>query len=144
LEALPLDLRAEVLSSYGLTESDVASLPKESRPNKRLRPGDTAPSEPDRDPIEVDWIDQDPPPEQVPSEDGPPDDGLDDSRSWDVQELDDYDDTRAELDAEFGTSDEEADRRDRGRAGTSPCPVCGLELFPFAAAAHALYHDNDA
>jgi len=54
----------------------------------------------------------------------------------------------SDLDGEGGAEEEEEEDSGDGDGEeeedeTSRCEVCGLEVFPFALAAHALFHDGD-
>ena len=143
LDALPADLRAEVLTSYGLSEEDIAQLLEQQRPAKRARPADTAPYEPGRGGPQGETT----PPELL----EPGDAGSDHALGQTAKPPRTFVDEGAESIDSGGTTAKEdyVDKDDREGGdpppvdGTQPCPVCGLGLFPFAAAAHALYHTED-
>ena len=135
LDALPADLRAEVLSSYGLSESDVALLLDAQRPAKRARPSDTAPSETklahqERTYVDVDTQDQ---PTGDDHRNELEHDALQPNFGQEADKLDDHG-------GETSDGEEAGEEGEDDTGGAQPCPACGLKLFPFAVAAHALYH----
>ena len=49
----------------------------------------------------------------------------------------------SDLDEEDGEEEENGDDDGEEDDETTRCEVCGLEVFPFALAAHTLFHDGD-
>lgn len=135
LNELPSDLRAEVLSSYGLSERDVAELLKDRRPLKLRKVFEEGQGS------------------AVEKGGGEGQDLVDETVGGVMEERPELE--TMEADAEENTigwrSDleedgEDADEEEWGADGEEEkeaCSICRLRVFPFALAAHALFHVAD-